>query len=152
MAGTNPAFNATTFRNAIKTAMQMGAPTSTSQQVTFHWTTRYDYSEDDADSSGYSWSWDATPVSTNAPADVRIDCAVEFEGGNEDDTTMGRFDNLRGVITVLDTDWPSLSIGGRMADQVTIDGSTYRILYVLPPIGLFEVTVYQIAIEAEDEA
>lgn len=141
-------FDAAAFRDAIKFAMNMGAPEDTSERVTFRWKTVKTYNQ--ADPHGNPYNRRATPVSTTTHADVQIDCAVEFipRASLGTGTPVGDFETPRAIITVLDEDYPSVE----GADEVLMGGNVYRIDYVQPPVGLFSVTIYQIHVSAESES
>lgn len=155
MAGTDRRFNATRFREAIKFAMAMGAPEATDERVTFKWTTDSTYSEQDT--GGNPFSWEAAPVTTDAPADVQVDCAVSWATARAGSrtapagTAVGQFDTTHGVLTLLDVDYAQIFSNGRRADRVEIDGDLYDIKFVAAPYGLLEVTVYDVHIAAIDE-
>lgn len=148
MAGSNSSFNAALFRNSIKAAMVMGLPNTVSERATFRWTPEYTYST--SDPGGTPYDLEAIPTATEAPEDVQVDCAVEFvsRANASGGTALGPFDVARAVITVLDTDYASI-VG---ADQVLLGGDEYKVDFVAPPMGLFEVTIYQIYCSAVDES
>lgn len=148
MAGTDSRFNATQFREAIRFAMRMGLPQSTSERVTFRWKTEKTYSRHDAGGSPFDWT--DTPTATSTQPDVQVAAAVEFSArpAGSRDTPIGQFDTARAVITVLDEEYAQVS----SANQVVLNDSVYDIQMWGPPIGLFEVTVYQCFCEALDEA
>lgn len=148
MAGTNAAFNSTLFRSAIKSAMNMGLPEDTAQRATFRWTPVRAFGVEDPGSKPYNWS--STPTSEVLHADVQIDCAVEFSSrpAGSRDTVVGQFDTSRAILTILDEDFPSIE----GATHVLLGGNTYEIQFVAPPMGLFDVTVYQIYADALDES
>lgn len=155
MAGSDSRFNAASFRENIKFAMRMGLPDDEDQRITFHWVPSRTFSQ--ADSAGQPLEWDDTPATEDAPDDFQCDCAIEFASASAINTTagtgVGEFDVTRGVVTILDSDWEDvLANGGRVPDEVTMDGNRYVIKFVSPPFGLFEVTIYQINIEALDES
>lgn len=155
MAGSDARFNAAQFRESIKFAMRMGLPTETSERPTFRWIPERTYST--PDSAGFPLDWNDTPTSSVAPTDFRCDCVVEFASATAINVTtgtgLGQFDVTRGVLTILDEDWADvLEHGDRIPDQVVIDGNTYVVKFVGPPLGLFEVTIYQVNIEALDES
>ena len=141
-------FDAAAFRDSIQFAMNMGLPQTASERVTFRWTPEKDYAIEDPGGNPYDYT--ATPTSTNAPADVQVDAAVEFvtrttlSGG----TPVGEFNTPRAVITLLDVDYAEVE----GADQVLLGGNTYKVDFIAPPIGLFEVTIYQIHCSAMDES
>lgn len=152
MAGTDSRFDATAFRDAIRFAMTMGLPDTTSERATFKWNVDRTYVV--PDSGGQPFNWGETPSTESAYVDVRIPVAVEFlsKGGDTQDTRIGQFDVSRVIITVLDEDFTDLTQDGVFADKVQLDDGIYDIQFVGPPIGLFEVTVYQIYAQAVDEA
>lgn len=148
MAGKNPNFNAKEFREAIHFAMEMGLPQDPSERITFRWTPDKTY--DDSDSGGNPWSWDVVPVVTDERADVQVPAAVEFAArpAGSVDTALGQFDTSRVTVTLLDEEFEKI----RGADLMVIDANIYDIAFVGPPIGLFDVTVYQLFGEARDES
>lgn len=148
MAGTDPRFSATRFRDAIHFVMQMAAPQAISERATFRWNTERTYTS--ADPAGRPYSWDAAAASTTTHPDVQIDCVVEFAArpAGSRDTPIGEFDTSRANITVLDDD--IAAIAG--ADEVILNGNTYDILFIGPAQGLFDVTLYTIYAEARDES
>lgn len=151
MAGTDARFNAAEFRNAIKFAMRMGAPEETTERVTFRWTTEKTF--DTADASGDPFSWTAAADTTDAPDDVQVDVAVDFNKPNSTDgTSVAEFNTTSAVLTLLDVDYEQIFSDGRRADQVIIDDDRYDIAFVAPPYALFDVTVYDLYIKSIDES
>lgn len=148
MASTNPAFNAANFRNVIRTTMTMGLPGATADRATFRWTTQHTYAKHD--SAGVPFDLSASPVTTTTHADVQVPVAWEFQAlrAASSDNAIGEFDTARAVLTLLDEDY-ALVAG---ADLVLLGQNTYDIEFVAPPIGLFEVTVYQLYCRARDES
>ena len=148
MAGTNPGFNAAAFRTAIIDAMTMGLPSETQDRATFRWNKERTFNT--VDPAGTPYDLTAAPLTDTTPDDVLIPCAVEFSArpAGSLDTTVGEFDTSRVVITVLDEHYPQVE----GADGVLLGQNTYEIQFVAPPIGLFEVTVYQVYAVARDES
>lgn len=148
MAGSNPAFSAAQFRTAIIDAMNMGLPSDVSERATFRWHKQQTFSK--IDPSGQPYDLTASPVTDTTPDDVQIPCAVEFSArpAGSMETSIGEFDTSRAIITILDEHYPSVE----GADEVILGGNTYDIQFVGPPIGLFEVTVYQLFALARDES
>lgn len=148
MAGSNSGFNPAVFRAAIVDAMNMGLPTDPTERATFRWHKQQTFST--ADPSGMPYDLAATPATDTTPDDVQIPCAVEFSArpAGSLETTIGEFDTSRVIITILDDHFPSIE----GADEVLLGGNTYDIQFVGPPIGLFEVTVYQVFALARDES
>ncbi len=145
MAGSDPGFAPAEFREAIQFAMRMGAPDETSEQVTFSWTPTRTY--ESANPSDAPYDWTDAPDTSSAPTPVKITAvAIEFGAvGDGTGTTMGRFDQSRGMLTILDEDYEAV----RTANRVTYGGRTYM-MQEATPIGLFEVTVWQIPITEGD--
>lgn len=148
MAGSNPAFDPAVFRQAIRDTMIMGLPNATAEKPTFRWNPDKTFTT--ADPAGQPYDLTASPVDTDAPPDVQIPCAVEFSArpAGSLDTVIGEFDTSRVIITILDEDYALIE----GADQVLLGENTYNIQFVGPPLGLFEVTVYQLYAIARDES
>lgn len=152
MAGSNDDFDASAFREAIQFAMNMGLPSDTSERATFRWRTERSF--DKADSGGDPFSWDSSPTSETSRSDVQLACAVEYVSriSASEDTNIGPFDPSRVVITLLDEQYDTLTQYGDFPDVVLLGGNEYEIKFVGPPVGLFEVTVYQVHAQARDES
>lgn len=128
--------------------MNMGLPNATVERATFKWETVRTYTT--ADPAGNPYDYTATPAATVTHADVSIPVAVEFSArpAGSRDTSVGQFDASRAVITVLDEDYEQVE----GADIVMLGENTYEIEFVGPPLGLFDVTIYQIYADARDES
>lgn len=141
-------FNSAEFRTAIENTMMMGLPNTVQERPTFRWRPVSEYTVSDTGGTPYNIKEDV-PVSTEAPEDVQIACAVEFisrstlSGG----TAVGDFDTPRAIIYVMDTHYPSV----RTANEVLLGGNVYDIDFHAPPIGLFDFTLYVIHASARDE-
>jgi hypothetical protein len=152
MAGTTDprasGFNATQFRDAIRFAMNMGLPQSTLERVTFRWTDHNDYAIEDPE--GLPYKFTATPILTTSHVDVLATAAVEFvtRASLTDGSAVGSFDTPRAIITILDEDYVLVDT----ANRIVLGGNTYKIDFVAPPFGLFDVTVWQIHCTAMDES
>lgn len=142
------AFNAGQFRDAIRFAMTMGLPDSTADRATFKWTPVKTYAN--SDTGGRPYNLTETAASTTSHSDVQIPVAWQFASrqGQEEQTSLGQFDTSRVVLTILDEDYTKVT----GADHVVMGGNTYDIDFVAPPIGLFEVTVYELYCRARDES
>lgn len=156
MAGTGAdvGFSGDVFRENIRFAMQMGAPTSTTEQVTFYWKREKTYSPQDHKRRPYDFT-QSTVTDEPGNADIpggstTVDCAVEFTPRNSTGTEnqVGAFEAPRAVVTLLDEEYATIE----GFDYAMIDGTTYNPDYVAPPLGLFDVTVYQVHLTAADEA
>lgn len=141
-------FDAAKFREAIRGTMMMGMPNAEAERATFKWKPARDFTVEDNGGDPYNLS--ATPVSNVQHPDVEVPVAVEFisRSAFSPQLPVGEIQNSRVIITILDLDYEEV----RGADWVKFDTSEYEIDFVAPPVGLFEVTVYQIFATAIDEA
>lgn len=139
-------FDAAAFRDAITSTMEMGLPTDESERVTFRFSAEETF--ETVDSAGHPFDYTASPTTVTPETDVQVPVAVEFEArpASSLDTSLGQFDSPRGTVTILDTYYPDVE----GADLVIVDGKEYTIEYWLPPVGLFDVTIYQCIITARD--
>jgi hypothetical protein len=126
----------------------MGLPNASSEQATFRWNAASTYEAEDVAHNPFDWT--DTPTTEITHPDVQIPVAVEFSArpAGSLDTVQGQFDNARCVITILDTDYESVT----GADEVLLGGNSYTIDFWGPPLGLFDVTIYQVYATATDEA
>lgn len=147
MAGSNPAFDPDAFRTAIQNTMNMGLPTTTSEQPTFHFAKVKSYPVGTAlDEDGLPFDPTITP-SVSTPPSKRVPCAVEFTPVNSDELPIGTLRKTRATLTLLDEDYKKV----KDAIEVSLGGDRYIISYVEPPLGLFEVSVYRFVCYAKDE-
>ena len=152
MAEPSPDFNASEFSDAIKQTMRMGMPSDPDEQLVWHINPVVSFSYQDPAIKPYDWS--ATPV-VDQPGDpdhptgiVSVDYALEFAASGGGETEVGRFDQSRLTVTVLDLDFEQI----KNADYAKIGNVYYDIKFIGPPTGLFDVTVYTIYLVARDEA
>lgn len=156
MAGSDSRFSASKFRDAIHFAMQMGFPEDSSERLTWKWITQREFHKED--SGGLPYEWKASQVvSETVVSDLSVKCAIKFtatqSGSRVAGTALGVMDVASAVVTLLDTEYDLLlAHGGRLPDQAEIDGALYEVQFVAPPTGLFDVTVYDVYIQAVDEA
>lgn len=145
------AFDAAAFRDGIKFAMRMGAPEDPAQRVTFRWNTEQTFTNPDP--AGRTYDWTAAPVTTTAVSDLQLDCAYEIQTGGNADNPVGAFDTAKLKVTLLDVDHTALLAhsSGRLPEVVLVGGNTYDVRYVTP-VGLFDVTVFELHAEARDES
>lgn len=139
---------ASTFRSAVKFAMQMGSPNATEDKVTFFWRPNKEYSHEDIIDNPYDWT--NTPTTDVEIAPVQVDCAVEFgrvAGNVTVGNAVGDFDSTRATLTLLDVDYDLV----RGAHLCTIGGDLYVLEYA-QPLALFVVDVWQIHCVAIDES
>lgn len=151
------AFSAARFRDGIKFAMRMGIPTQVPERVTFKWPVNKTYAS--ADVRGVPYDFSTSPASTTQTADVPISltlpCAVEFaeSRSTSGETSVGSFDTASLKLTLLDDEYTQLqheTLG--LPTDLLVNGNDYKIDYYAPPLGLFDVSVYQIYASARDES
>ena len=152
MAEPSPDFNASEFRGVIKQTMRMGMPADSEEQLVWHINRVQTFSPQDPAIKPYDWS--APPV-VDQPGDpdhpeglVSVDYALEFAASGGGESEVGRFDQSRLEVTVLDMDYEQI----KNADYAMIGRVYYEINFVAPPIGLFDVTVYTIFLRARDQS
>lgn len=142
------AFSAEVFREKILETMNMGLPQDEDQRATFRWVPLRDWDVHDRANKPYHWN--VAPTTEVLHEDVQIPVAVEFSSNsrNSSETTIGAFDTPRVIITVLDTHYDDVAT----ANQVILGQNTYRIEFWAPPLGLFDVSVFQCYAVAMDES
>lgn len=154
MAGTNAAFSPSEFRTSIRSTMEMGMPTTVSERLTWRWNRVRTYAPQDPAANPYEWDQatvtDVPGNTAEADGSLVVTYALEFAARQSrgEDTAFGQFDTTRAVVTLLDEEYALVST----ADYATINDSVYEIDFSGPPLGLFEVTVYQVYLTARDEA
>lgn len=141
------------FRDAIRNTMKMGIPEDELARLTWHWNRAKSYTRPDTAGRPYEWTEEPTTnVSGNDDGvdSLVVDYALEFSArpAGSAITQLGEMDTSRAVVTLLDADWQIV----KTADYATIGNSRYRIQFEAPPMGLFEVTVHTVYLEAVDEA
>ena len=151
MAGTTDpraaAFNADAFRDAIRFSMTLGLPQAEQLRATFRWSAVKNYQIEDPE--GLPYNFNSTPTEVvDTPDDVQVPVAVEFAEGSMEGNSVGEFISSKAILTILDIDY-SLVEG---ADTVLLGGGKYKIDFVAPPIGLFDVTIWQLYLTALDES
>jgi hypothetical protein len=156
MAGTIVGFDAANFRTQIRNTMIKGLPADQTQWPTFYapatetWPTTYpDGSPINFDDDGKPYDPDVRPLPMDDSVGIQVPCAVEFKATTTDDTTLvGNFRDTAAVLTILDTDYALVAD----AEIVLLGGMRYYINYLAPPIGLAEVTVYQLYLSPQGES
>jgi len=139
-------FDATLFRQAITSTMEMGLPENVNERITFRWNPETTY--ETADQSGIPFDFTEEPLTEEITADVQVPAAIEFSNLREDGTPLGQFEQPQVIATLLDIHYEQV----KGADEALIGENTYAINFVAPPVGLGEVTIYRIYMRAVDEA
>lgn len=153
MAGTTDpraaGFDAAAFRSGIELAMQMGAPDALTERVTFVFTAKNNFAQEDP--VGVPYDLTAAPVSTvGTDREVIVPVAMEFisRSSQARDTSLGYMLPSHVEIYIMDTHYDEV----KDADHLLIDGNVYEIQAWLPPVGLFDFTLYSLLAEARDES
>lgn len=135
-------FDADEFRDAIRQTMMMGMPSAVEERVTFKWTPTKTYAVSDNAGDPYDWTSATVTDDTASLPDKVVTVACEFvsRASLSDGTPIGPIETPKVILTLLDVDY--VEVEG--ASHVGINGKIYRVDYTAPPIGLFDVTVYQI--------
>lgn len=141
MAGTDVGFDADEFRVAVRFAMNMGSPNTTSEKATFRWTKAQTFASQDPARRPYRWA--SAPVTDTTHPDVILDnVAMEVSAARTADSyDVGSFVPLRGELTVLDLDYALV----KGADEVLLKGDAWAITAVTAS-ALFSVDVYTLFI------
>lgn len=157
MAGSDSRFDATKFRDGIHFAMRMGFPEDTEKQITWQWDTERTFTRHDSGNEPFEWKA-AEIVTETDITDLTVLCAVKFAtsanstrvGG----TALGVMDLSNATVTMLDEEYDALLAhgNGSFPDKAIMDDAIYQVQITAPPYGLFEVTVYDILLQAVDEA
>lgn len=142
-------FDANAVRDAIGFAMQLGMPDNPTQRVKFIFEAKNNFTVEDPTGNPYEWS--ATPsAEEQAYREVEVPVAMEFVSRSSQarDTSVGFLLPSHADIYIMDTHIDEV----RGADYLMIDGNRYTIMAWYPPIGLFDFTLYPLAVEATDES
>lgn len=132
----------------------MGMPTSDEEKLVWHFLPVRAYAAQDPALQPYNWTNPPTldlPGNSSVPTGTLIvDYALEFSAASSvaGQSDVGRFDTSRIVVTLLDEDYEQV----READFAMIGRVRYDITFTGPPLGMFDVTVFQVYMQARDEA
>lgn len=143
-------FDESGFVDAIKSTMQMGIPQDPTERLVFHWAAPSTVTP--ASPAGNPYEWGQTTSGEPEPGvparSLQVDYALEMGQDASSNTMAGTFENPKATVTLLDAEYQQVAD----ADYCTIGSSIYRILYHQPVIGLFDVSVHQLILQAQDEA
>lgn len=107
MSGTIPGFDPDEFRNALRFAMDMGAPNDAAQRATFYFPKTVT-ATGPTDASGAPYSPDAAVTRAQSKPPVTVSCAIEDAAGSADETRIGRFgDGI--IITLFDEEFAQVT-------------------------------------------
>ena len=143
--GITTSFDADTFRNAIKFAMQMGAAPIVALRPTFLFKSAgTTYTKGGVAVANPRLDRDGKPldpdIATVIVADrgVQVDCAIEIARADAEEIPVGNFRPTKAVITVLDDEY-ALIKGAR---EMLYDGDRYLYGYEPEALGMFDVGVF----------
>lgn len=144
MAGADLGFDPAAFRDAIHFAMLMGSPNQTADKATFKWERVQTF--DPQDSLKRPYHWNESVQSETTHADVTLDeVAIEYRAArSEAGTSVGVFDPLKAVMTMLDVDYARI----KGASVVNLGPANWHIVAVTQE-ALFGVDVYNLIIERQ---
>lgn len=105
MAGNIPGFDADAFRDALRFAMDMGAPIDDAQKATFYFPKTATVAVGGtADAEGVPYSPNTAVTKAPSKDPVKVSCGIEDAAGNADVTNLGNFgDGI--IVTLLDTEY-----------------------------------------------
>lgn len=154
--GINAAFDSEGFRNAIKFAMQMGAPPDPDKRPKFvRRSTARTYWKDDIElTEPPRMGRDNEPldpdieVRTAADEVVEVDCAIEIDLADADELPVGNFRETKATVTFLDVDYAQID----GCKEMTYNGDRYVYGYEPEAPGLFDVGVHSIIFYCLDES
>lgn len=146
MAGTSPSFQASRFRDGIRTVMELAAPVDAAQRATFHFAPERTYvgSGDDNDVPFDP----AAAVATTTPDPVTVPCAVKFYDDQGEMTPFGHVTPTRVEVLLLDEDYDQVA----SCTSVIIGGDKYIRRRQPPPLALFDVGIHTLHFAAESES
>lgn len=145
MAGTLPGFDADGFRDAIRFAMNMGAPPDEGQQATFYFP-KIATSAAPVDGRGVPFA-PGTPVSrVPSKPPVRVVCGIEDAASDSDETGFGSFGQAI-IITMFDEEFATVE----GFEFVAVGGVRYDYARLLLPRGLGPVGIYRILCTGEGQ-
>lgn len=145
MAGSNPGFNPAEFRNAIRFVYDMAAVPVEEEQATFYGesTLVFTGSVDDD-----NIPFDPTETVVRQPAiGIRVPCGIEYFDSQGQPVVFGQLTPSRVAITLLDEDYAQV----KDSAYVVIGGDKYLYRRTEPPSGLFDVGLYVMHFQAENE-
>ena len=123
----------------------MGAAVQPDEQVKFYPPSQLVYNTP-VDGANLPFDPQATVTSTSIPP-IQVDCAVEYFDAEDQPTTFGLIAPARVVITVLDDAYQRI----KDCPYIVIHGDRYNYRRTQPPLGLFDVGIYQLHYMAVNE-
>lgn len=153
--GISASFDATAFQNAIKFAMQMGAPNVLAKQAVFVFkSTTRTYSKNGDPVVDPRLDRDGVPldpevlVTEGSERLVKVDAAIEIEPADPNEMPVGNFRPTKALVTLLDAEF-ALVDG---CDELRYNGDRYAFGYEPGAFGLFNAGIHQLTFYALDES
>lgn len=146
MAGTDPSFNSSEFRAAIRFAMEMGAAPDPAKRLSFHFPSVLTYNAP-VDGDHVPFDPNATVTKVEPTPLTGIDCAVEYFDAENQPTNFGMLAPSRITVTLLDEEYEKV----QGCAYVVAHGDRYDYRRTEPPSGLFDVGVYILHFTARSE-
>jgi hypothetical protein len=149
-------FDAAQFRDAIRFAMQMGAPSDPARAPRFirrgggrtYWLG--DVQQFPPPTGTLRVDRDGNPlnpeveVRTQPDTEYRVDCAVEIQPVETDELPVGNFRNTKAVVTLLDQQYAEVE----GVHEMVYNGDRYLFGYEPEINGLFDVDTHQLVFYA----
>lgn len=145
MAGTNSGFDAGAFRTNIRFVFGMAAAPLAEEQAAFYFPSQLVYNRS-VDTEDVPFDPAATVTSTPS-LPVRVPCAIEYFDNDGVTGAFGIITPTRLAITLLDEDYAKV----KGAVYVVVGGDRYNYRRTEPPAGLFDVGLYVLHFQAENE-
>lgn len=147
MAGTSriSGFDATSVRNGLRLAMQVGLPVNTADQPTFFMPQVTVAPTEPLDQEGVPFDPSYRPTRTRTS--VTAPCAIEYQDGSGKLENFGVIAPTKVVLTLLDQDY--LKVKG--FEYVVISGTRFFYQRTETAKGLVTVGLYKIHCLSEDE-
>lgn len=158
--GITTGFDPAGFRNAIKFAMQMGAPNMDGRQIAFvkkNNTVTYHLGSEllTTGDPRLKVDRDGKPLNPNIRVTKGqdtvvdgIDCAIEIKQVQRDELPVGNFRPIRATVTVLDVDYAEI----KDCRELLYNGDRYQYGFEPEDYGLFEVDVHSIVFYALEDS
>jgi hypothetical protein len=152
--GITTSFDATQFRNAVRFAMQMGAPPTPDLRALFMFpSTGRTYVKNGSPVTNPRTDRDGVPLDpeiqmVDAPgSEVAVDCAVEISPADPEELPVGQFRPTKAEVTLLDVDFAQVD----GCKELRYNGDRYAFGYETHGLGMFDVGVHVLTFYALDE-
>lgn len=127
--------------------MRFAAPADVSEQATFFFPPVADASGAVVDGEGIPYDPDATVEYVRAPS-VRVPCAITYSDATGSVERFGRLTSADIVLTLVEPDYRQV----QGFEYVEVAGQRYTYRHTFPPVALFDLNVWSIRCETEDQA